>query len=192
MANKNRYVGELGTDVYGITANEGKMAHIALSALQTIAADTDGLLDGTALPAAAADYTAFVNDMPYARNITAVCSGTQTGDITVTGTNLADEVISEDITLVSDTPVAGLSAFKTVTNINLPSKVGSETIDIGWGDVIGLPFMFTEIPCLWATDDGVIETTAPTVVVDEDEVEKNTIDLDTAMNGSVIDIYMIL
>jgi hypothetical protein len=187
-----RFTGELATDVYGTTADEGKLAVITLSALQAVAADTDGLLDGTALPAAAANYTTFAHAMPYARNITAVCSDTQTGDMVVTGTNLNGEVITETITLTSATPALGAKAFKTVTNINLPIKAGSETIDVGWGDILGLPYMLSAKPILWAADDGVIETTVPTVVVDADELEKNTIDLHTAMDGSVITIAMIL
>jgi len=185
-----RYPGKLTSDVYGSLVDEMKVAHIQLVAAETVAADPDGLLDGTALPAAAADYTEFANDMPYARNITAVCSGSQTGDMVVTGTNMADDVITETITLTSDTPAAGVKAFKTVTKINLPAKVGSETIDVGWGDKIGLPFMMSAKPLAFAQDDGVIETTAPTLVVDADELEKNTIDLDSAMDGSVIDIYL--
>lgn len=188
----DRYVGKLATDVYGITADEGRVAVITLTAAQCVAADEDGILAAEALPAEAADYTTFENDMPYARNWTAVCSDTQTGAITVTGTNLADQVISETKDLTSDTPVVGALAFKTITNINLPQKVGSETINVGWGDKLGLPFMFSVKPILWAADDGVIETTVPTVAVDADEVEKNTIDLNSAMDGSVITIAMIL
>ena len=192
MANANRYTGKLATDVYGTAVDEKKIAHIALTAAQAVAADTDGLLDGTALPAAAANYTTFAHAMPYARNITAVCSDTQTGDMVVTGTNLAGETITETITLTSTDAVAGAKAFATVTNINRPAKVGSETIDVGWGDKLGLPFMLTVRPLLWATDDGTIETTVPTVVVDSDELEKNTIDLNSAMDGSEIDIYLVL
>jgi hypothetical protein len=110
----------------------------------------------------------------------------------VTGTNIKDEVITETITLTSDTPAVGAKAFKTVTNINLPAKVGSETINVGWGDILGLPYIFTVRPLLFATVAGVIETTAPTVVVDADEIEKNTIDLNSALAGSEIDIYLIL
>ena len=188
----DRFVGKLSTDVYGTVADEGKVAVLTLTAAQAVAADTDGLLDGVALPAAAANQTSFENAMPYPRNITAVCSDTQTGDMVVTGTNIADEVITETITLTSDTPCAGAKAFKTVTSINLPAKVGSETIDVGWGDILGLPYMLDAKPILWAADDGVIETTAPTIVVDADEIEKNTIDLNSAMDGSVITIAMIL
>jgi hypothetical protein len=192
MANKNRFTGKLATDVYRTALDESKIARLSLTAAQAVAADADGLLAAEALPTAAADYTSFENSIPYPRNITAVCSNTQTGNMVVTGTNIKDEVITETITLTSDTPAVGAKAFKTVTNINLPAKVGSETINVGWGDILGLPYIFTVRPLLFATVAGVIETTAPTVVVDADEIEKNTIDLNSALAGSEIDIYLIL
>jgi hypothetical protein len=187
-----RYIGSLKTDVYGISADQAYMARLTLSAAQAVAADPDGLLDGTALGVAATTVTTFLNPMPYARNITIVASAAQAGNAVVTGTNLADQVITETITFDGTTPVLGAKAFKTVTKIVLPIKAGTENVDIGWGDKLGLPFMLAKRPLLWATDDGVIETTAPTVVVDDDELEKNTIDLHSAMDGSVIDIYLVL
>lgn len=190
--NNNRYAGQLSTDVYGILADQAKLAHLQLSAAQAVAADTDGLLNDTALGTGATTVTTFLNAMPYPRNVTIVASATQTGKATVYGTNIADEVISEELTINSDTPVVGAKAFKTVTSIVLPVKAGSETVDVGWGDKIGLPFMLSARPLLWATVDGVIETTVPTMVVDADEVEKNTIDLNTGLNGQIIDLYLAL
>lgn len=188
----SRYIGNLGTDVYGISADEARVAHLQLVAAQTVAANADGLLDGKVLGTGATTVTTFLAAMPYARNITIVASDAQTGGAVITGTNLKGDVITETITFDGTTPVAGAKAFKTVTSIVLPIKAGSENVDIGWGDVLGLPFMLTVRPLLWATDDGAIEGTAPTVVVDADELEKNTIDLDTAMDGSVIDLYFVL
>lgn len=188
----DRFFGLLSTDVYGITAEEARCAHIQLSTAQAVAADTDGLLDGTALPAVATTVTEFLNDMPYVRNVTMVCSATQTGDAVVTGTNIADAVITETFTLTSDTPVVGALAFKTVTSIALPVRVGSETIDVGWGDKIGLPFMSATKPCVLAYLDKARETTEPTLVADADEIEKNTIDLNSNLNGKVVDIYLFL
>ena len=113
----DRFIGKLATDAYGIVSDEARIAHIAFTAAQSAAVDKDGILDGVALPAAAADVTAFEGQPPSPRNITAVCSGTQTGNIVVTGTNLAGKVITETITLTSDTPVAGNLAFATITKI---------------------------------------------------------------------------
>lgn len=187
-----RYPGKLTTDVYGLFADEKRIAHLQLTAAQAATSDADGILDGTALTAAVQTITTFLNDMPYARNITVVASAAATTKITIHGTNLADDPISEELTLNGTTPVVGAKAFKTITSIVLPIKTGTETVDIGWGEKLGLPFMMAAKPLAFATDDGVIESTAPVVTVDADELEKNVIDLNTNMDGSVIDIYLVL
>jgi len=188
----NRYFGELQTDVYGTNADEGKIAHIELTAAQAVAADTDGLLDGTALSEEASTVTEFLNAMPYPRNITIVASDAQSGAATVTGTNINDQVITEELTINGTTPVLGAKAFKTVTSIALPAKSGTETVDVGWGDKIGLPYMLTKKSLFMSLLDGVIETTAAAVVVDADEIEKNTVDLNSSLNGKVVDLYLVL
>ena len=187
-------VGLYNTGVVNEPAFLGRIGRQTLTAAQAVALDTNGLLETTALPAgAAADYTTFAHPMPYARTVTAVCSASQTGDMIITGTNIDDVVISETITLTSDTPVESTKAFKTVTNINLPVKAGSETIIVGWGDKVGIPFMLAtaakDRPIVEATLDGVIETTAPTLTADADELEKNLIDLNSNLNGKEVCIY---
>jgi len=163
-----------------------------LTTAQAAALDTNGLLETTALPAAAADYTTFAHDMPYARNVTAVCSGTQTGNMVLTGTDIDDVVITETVALASAVAVTSLKAFKTVTNILLPIKVGSETIIVGWGDKIGIPWKLGDAkdrPMVEATVSGVIEATAPTLTADADDLAKNLIDLDSALAGTEVCIY---
>lgn len=185
----------INTDAYTKPIIKGKIGRQTLTAAQAVALDTNGLLETTALPAAAANYSTFAHAMPYARTVTAVCSGTQTGNMVITGTNIADAVITETIALTSDTPVESTKAFKTVTRIRLPQKVASETIIVGWGDKIGIPFMLgaaADRPQIEVTFNGVIETTAPTVTADADEIEKNLIDLDSALDGSEVCIYYYL
>lgn len=198
MANANRYFGELTTDVYGINVNCGKIAHISLSAAQAAAAGAvHAAITGSA--SAIVTTTTEITSPPYPRNLVITPGGT-TADvaacsITVTGTNIADEVIMEDFAFAANATAAttGAKAFKTVTSIAIPIQDGAAaTFAVAFGDKLGLPFLLTQRPLLWAKDDGVIETTAPTVVVDADEIEKNTIDLNTAMDGSVIDIYLVL
>lgn len=188
----NRYFGELCTDVYGITVDKGSIAHIELSAAQAVAASTTGLIDKLALGAAATTVTTFGNAMPYPRNLTIVASAAQTGDAVITGTNIADKVITETLTIDGSTPVIGTLAFKTVTKVVLPIKAGTETVSLGWGDKIGLPFMLTKKTLAMACLDGVIETTAAAVVVDADELHKNTVDLNSALNGKFVDLYFFL
>lgn len=187
-----RFLGSLSSDSDGYTIGEMRVAHYNIPAASVVAADTDGLLDGTAFPAAAGTVSTFLNDMPYAMNVTAVASGTQTGDITVHGTNMAGEKISETLTMVSTTPVVGNVAFATVTSVDLPIKVGSETIDLGWGGKFGLPYMLAadELVFLKLFDAA---ADAGTVVVDADELEKNTFDPAGTPDGEkAIDLYIII
>lgn len=185
----------VSTDAYAKPIYLTRIVRQTLSTAEALTADADGLLAAEALPAAAADYTTFENDMPYARNITAVCSDTQTGNMVVTGTNINDDAITETIALTSAVAAAGTKAFKTVTNINLPIKVGSETINVGWGDKIGVPFLLgaaADRPMVEVTLNGVIEATAPTLTADADELEKNLIDLNSALDDTEVCIYYYL
>lgn len=187
-----RAIGLYNTDVVTKPALLGQVGRQTLTTTQAVALDADGLLSAEALPDAAADFTTFDHAMPYARTVTAVCSAAQTGNMSITGTNINDVVITETIALTSDTPVESTKAFKTVTNIHLPIKAGSETINVGWGDKIGLPFMLGDAadrPMIEATLDGVIETTAPAITADSDELEKNLIDLHSSLNGKEVCIY---
>lgn len=189
----NRYLGELSTDVYGINADEAKIAHLTYTKEQACAADADGLLDGTALTAAVQTITEFKNAMPYARNVQVVASDAATTKVIVYGTNIKNEAISEELTLTGNTPVVGIKAFKTVTKIVLPIATGSETVDVGWGSKIGLPYMLDVKPLCFALQAGALETTPPTLAIDDNEIEKNTITLATALHDEkVVDVYLVL
>jgi hypothetical protein len=110
----------------------------------------------------------------------------------ITGTDIDGNTITETVALSSTNAVTSTKAFKTVTVIRLPIKVGSETINVGWGDKIGMPFKLgaaAKRPIIEATLLGVIETTAPAVTADADDLAKNLIDLFSALNGSEVCIY---
>jgi flavin-dependent dehydrogenase len=92
-------------------------------------------------------YTKAANpDVP--RNITVthtiVATGTDTlGTITIVGTDIEGLPVSEVITPDAGTTVAGEVIFKTVTSITGAGWViagGNDTIKVGVGTVIGLPF----------------------------------------------------
>jgi hypothetical protein len=195
-----RFAGLLSTDVYGVGLEELRVGKLTLSALQSVASDADGILDGQASSATlVTTVTTFLKQPPYPRNITILPAGTTTDvkamSITVNGTNFADEAITEDFAFLANATDAtvGVKAFKSVTSVVIPAQDGAgATFDIGWGEKLGLPFMADENRVLRALDDGVVETTAPAVVFDADEIEKNTIDLHSAMDGSVIEIIVLL
>lgn len=195
-----RFLGALSTDVYGISLKELRLGKLALSAAEGAAADVDAILDGQA---SAADkvttVTKFLAQPPYPRNLTITPGGTtadvKAGSITVTGTNIKNEVISEDFAFLENATAAtvGAKAFKSVTSVVIPAQDGAgATFDVGFGDKLGLPFMADENTVIQVVVDGVIETTAPTVVFDVDEIEKNTVDLNSALDGSIVEIIFAL
>lgn len=83
--------------------------------------------------------TAGVGIADVARGIIVDSSGagdvTQT--VTIVGTDIAGEVITEDIALNGITAVPGLKAFKTVTSISV-DIVMAGNLDVGTTDVLGL------------------------------------------------------
>lgn len=142
------------------------------------------------------NVTALVTQPSCARNITATAGGTPTDigavSVTIYGTNMNDQAISETLTAWTvDTAAtkAGTKAFKTITSIFLPSHDGTgATVSIGYGEVLGLPFMFSAAPYMKAFLNGTVEATAPIVTVDADEIEKNTVDLNSNLNGTEVEL----
>lgn len=198
---RDRYVGKLGTDVYGIAVNEAKLAHIALTGDEAAATSAAGVLAATAgsTSATAQVITDDITNPPYPRNVLLTIAGTDTdvkaGSLIVTGTNIRDEVITETFTLENntDTDQVGDKAFKTVTSVTIPQQDGTGcTFAIGLGVKLGLPFELDKKTCIMALHNGTIETTAPTQAIDADDVENNTITLDTALDGEEVDIYLAL
>lgn len=112
--------------------------------------------------------------------------------VVITGTNINGDVISETIT--SDhsngtTPVAGVKCFKTITSIALPvrKQATTPTCTLTTTDLLGLKLILPAAACVFATYlNGTLEATAATVTVDADEIEKNTVDLNSSLNGTAV------
>lgn len=167
---------------------------VALSTAQAAAAST------TAVHAAVTDtgvpqtITTAITNPPYPRNITATSGGTATDikaiQVTVNGTNIDDEVISEVLpifTVNAATTVLGNKAFKTVTSFVIPAHDGLEaTTALGFGDKIGLPDALAANPVLFATLNAVREATLPAMVAHATLVENNTADLSSALNATAV------
>jgi hypothetical protein len=136
------------------------------------------------------------------RNITATAGGTA-GDIKavqviIAGTNDNNEAITETLPVFTvDTAgtVVGSKAFKTVTSITIPPHDGTgATTAIGWGDKLGLPYLLTHNTLLYKQTflNDVVESTEPTVTTSATAIESNTVDLNSALNGTAVDAYFIV
>lgn len=138
--------------------------------------------------------TAAITDPDVPRVISATSGGTAADikaiQVTINGTNEWDVAITEVLpvfTVNSATTVTGSLAFKTVTSIVIPAHDGTgATTAIGDGAKLGLGVTHARDTVIQAYLDGALEGTRPTVVADDDEVEKNLITLNSALDGSVV------
>ena len=186
----------------GVVIDRAHLAHYSPGALAAI--DDDYFVANVAMKVGAYTIVTGHGATPNsaARNVVAFVtkvSGTldTMGTLLVTGKNLAGATITETIT-PAEGAVSGVKAFASITSIVGAGWVrdagaGSEdTVKIGYGDVVGLPDMLSHNTVLAAYLGGTKESTAPTVVVDADELEKNTFDLFGALNASAVDIYYLV
>lgn len=143
--------------------------------------------------------TTAITNPPTPRNVTATAGGTNTDikaiSVTVKGTNAEGDPITEVLpafTVDTAGTVVGSKAFVTVTEIDIPAHDGTgATTAVGLGAKLGLGSKLTRDSVLNAYLAGVREGTRPTVVIDNDEVEKNLVTLNSALNGSavIVDYY---
>lgn len=135
-----------------------------------------------------------------ARNVTV--THTQVGGVTdtlgtiaVVGTDLNGEALTETITPSSGATVQGTKAFKSVTSVTGAGWVintGNDTITVGFGDLIGLPDELGSNSVLFAIFNGVREATAATVTFSATVLALNTVDLNSALDGSTVTITYVV
>jgi hypothetical protein len=158
------------------------------------AAANDAVLANTALSdGATQEITEGITDPDVPRPlvvVTTMAGGTLTGTVTITGTDVNDEALTEDVTLNNDDDVETANCFKTVTQVDLPAWTTSgDGIAIGTVAKIGFPVLLTKDTIYMALVDGA-QDTLPTVTVDAADVEKVIIEPNTAPDGSkVFDFY---
>ena len=170
-----------------------------LTAAQAVVADVNWFVTDTHCKVGA--YTVANAAMPgtpaCARNVTVTVTADGNvdtpGTVLVTGTDLADAVISETLTPLAGSTVQGTYAFKTVTSIVGAGWVidgNNDHVTFGFGDLIGLPDRLTATTrVLTASLATVMEATRPTVTFSTTVLALNTVDLSSALNGTAVAIY---
>ncbi len=139
-------------------------------------------------------YTLAQTALTVPRNVTV--THTQVGGVTdtlgtaiVVGTDINGDAATETLTPSSAATVAGAKAFKTITSITGAGWVidtVNDTVTFGFGDKLGLPDMLEFNSVVAAHFGGVREATAPTVASSATVLASNTIDLNSASDGSAI------
>jgi len=184
----------------GMLGDAASLFHINIPMAYAVVADTDAVKIGIVTSIAETVVLEGFTKLNIARNITATTRGTA-GDvkavqIVVEGLNMNNEAITETLpafTIDTLGTVTGAKAFKEVTKVTIPAMDGAGVlVDIGFGEVIGLPFKLSHNTLLKTYRANVEEVTAPTVQKDSAKLEGNTMKLNAALNGTDIDAYFIV
>jgi hypothetical protein len=156
-----------------------------------------------ATSAAIATLSSFSAQPDQPRNIVITPAGTTTDIeacvIVVNGTNFFGAAISENFTFAANDTAAqtGAKAFQSVTSVVFPANCESgafaATWNIGTGAKLGLKRCMNQAGDMFhGVVAGVKEGTAPTIVADADEIEKNTASFNTALDGSKdVDLFFV-
>ena len=178
----------------GMTMDRGLIAHFQVSAVNAVAGSNTSVLLATALTAATQAITSGITNSGVPRSIRIVGNVAGIiGDVTIKGTNYKGESITETLTLNGITVVEGAKAFKTVTEIDLPIQTAvGNTVSVGFGEKLGLPYKLFHNTVLFAFLDNIREATAATVTTSSTSLELNTIDLNSALAGKVVDAYIVV
>ena len=117
------------------------------------------------------------------------------GTLDIVGTDIDDQVLLETLTPLIGSTIQGTRAFKTVTSVTGVDWVNGgteDTIEVGFGELIGLPDYMVHDRVLFASFNNVREGTHPTVTSSTTVLALNTVDLNTALDGSVVVIYYLV
>ena len=130
-------------------------------------------------------------DVP--RNLIVTPSGSATGSLKFTGTDIGDDAITENLTFTTTGVVAGAKAFKTVTRIDGTFSQGTaRTLKIGTGNLLGMNIRLATNTVFIAALNSVREATAPAVTVSSTVLSLNTIDTDSAPGGYVTKYWYVI
>jgi hypothetical protein len=190
----------IATDVPNVAADMVFLAHFQVDAAFATVAAAAGIHAAVVDNGAQQVVTTAFTQPSVPRNITATVGGVATDikgiQITITGTNYKDEVISEVLpafTLDTVGTVVGNKAFKTITSITIPAHDGvGATTAIGFGEKLGLPYLLPHNTVREAYRNNVKEGTAPAVTTSITAIEDNTIDLNSALNSTIVDVYLMV
>ncbi len=186
---------KITTSTSGISAERKFTARFQVAAANAVAQDLVSVLAATALTAAAQTITTDIANpaVPRSLRVKGNAAGI-TGNVVITGTNYAGETITETVALSGSDAVETTKAFNTITSIALPieTHAGADTVSVGVGNKLGLPFKLEHNTVLMAFRNNVKEATAPTVTTSTTAIEGNTVLLNSALNGTDIDVYLIV
>ena len=191
---------KIQSNVGGATQDASYIAHLQWTALEAIVAAAASLKAATAVSADSTATLIPTAQPSCAKNVSLTVGGTA-GSIKavqgkVYGIDLNDVEITEDLpafTVDTAGTVTGSKAFKAVTKVEIPAMDGAGvTVSIGHGEKLGLPYLLPCSTILFGSKAAVREITDPTVAYSATVLSSNTIDFDSALDGSVMHAYLVV
>lgn len=144
-----------------------------------IASDPNGILAASAITTALDTSTFLLDeaDATYGRNVILDLSGAGTPAVVVYGRDYLGQPMRENFTGNGTTSVNGKKAFKWIDRVT-SELVSGVTLDLGFGDVLGLPYKTVKVlaETSVATSTGVktVQTVGTFVVADETDPATGT------------------
>ena len=200
MAQGSYYPQQIGT---GKTIKSyGGTNYVMVPALQIIAAAESS--DDDQLFAATTGHcnqttnilkTTFLAQPDVPRNLIATFNASTSGSIKITGTDISDAAITENLTISAASSAASTKAFKTVTRIDADLTAGetNKTLKMGTGNLLALNETLGTYDQVCDTYvNSVIESTAAAVTKNSTVLSLNTVDTASAPGGYVTLVYYML
>ena len=183
------------SDVKGKRVKRAYPVVFQVSAAKAVAQDLVSVMAAVALTVATQEITANLSSPAVPRSLRV--KGNQAGvagNVVVTGTNFQGVEITETFALNGANAVEGVKAFKTITQVDLPVQVnaGTDTVSIGAGNNLGLPYKLSHKTVFLAFRGGTKEGTLPTMTISEAAIEENTVLLNSALNDTAVDVYLLV
>lgn len=191
------------TDAFVKAATGAEMPNASTKTYTTATDNTSPLDGGIAAPSTVflngADKLVWVNDV--ARNIVATQTNAGTTaltTVTINGYGFYGDVVTETLTLAATATTitaTGKKAFKWIYSFVITSAADatSDTLNIGFGDAIGLPYaLATKSDLLSSWVDDVVDAVGTVLVADTATATattgdvRGTIDFTTASNGAKV------
>ena len=121
--------------------------------------DADGLFDGVAAEDSVQTHLASAMkstysqanglDANFGRNATMVGTAGSNHVATLWGRDYLGQPMKESFTLSGTTAQTGVKAFKWVDKLTIAVGAASDTVDVGWGDRLGLPYKLNRFIMGW-------------------------------------------
>ena len=175
--------------------------HFGVTAANAVAADTDGIHAAVTDTGVEQEITEDITNPAIPRNVTATAGGTA-GDIKAIQVVVIGKRAGKTVTITlpafTENTAGTVESSKTldeITSITIPAHDGTgATTAIGWGDKLGLPWMLERNTLLYKQTflDDTVESAEPTIAVSSTAIENNTIDLNSALDGTDVDAYFIV